>query len=307
MKRLWSGIIVLASVLALAIGVGPAYGQGGDACGVIVETALNMAGQLCADLGRNQACYGHALLEAELQPGSEGVSFARLGDRTGLDTLSLLRLSALDETSGQWGVALLKAQASLPDTLPGQNVTLVLFGQTELGLLQTTAETDSGPSVAVIVLAGAVIVDQPSLAGGPLYGPLSADTPFIAEGQSADGLWLWVRLPEGGAGWAMGMQSSGETGGLPVVDASGQAVGSAGDGAATAFYFTSGMGDAPCPLAPASGLLIQSPQDAGEVHLRLDGVDVSLASTAYVQATTDGEWVFYLLEGQASVSTAGVT
>ena len=132
----------------------------------------------------------------------------------------------------------------------------------------------------MIVLAGAVIVDQPSLAGGPLYGPLSADTPFIAEGQSADGLWLWVRLPEGGAGWAMGMQSSGETGGLPVVDASGQAVGNAGDGAATAFYFTSGMGDAPCPLAPASGLLIQSPQDAGEVHLRLDGVDVSLASTA---------------------------
>ena len=261
MKRLWSEIIVLASVLALAIGVGPASGQGGDAaCGMIVEAALNMAGQLCADLGRNQACYGHALLEAEFRPGSEGFSFARLGDRTGLDTLDRLRLSALDETNGQWGVALLKAQASLPDTLPGQNVTLVLFGQTELGLLRATAGTDSGPSVAVIVLAGAVIVDQPSLAGGPLYGPLSADTPFIAEGQSADGLWLWVRLPEGGAGWAMGMQSSGETGALPVVDESGQAVGSAGDGAATAFYFTSGMGDAPCPLAPASGLLIQSPR-----------------------------------------------
>ena len=100
-----------------------------------------MAGQLSPIWAATRALYGHALLEAELQPGSEGVSFARLGDRTGLDTFSLLRLSALDETSGQWGVALLKAQASLPDTLPGQNVTLVLFGQTELGLLQATAET----------------------------------------------------------------------------------------------------------------------------------------------------------------------
>src|SRR5690606_24390666 len=32
------------------------------------------------------------------------------------------------ENAGTWGVSLLKAQANLPDTLPGQNVTFLLYG-----------------------------------------------------------------------------------------------------------------------------------------------------------------------------------
>ncbi len=308
MKRLWTaGVLIVGIVLLLASGAGLVAGQGGPACPLIVETALNMAGQLCAGLGRNEACYGHARMEAEPQPGVEGFSFANLGDRTGVDTLGRLRLSPLSEANGVWGVALLKVQANLPDTLPGQNVTLVLFGDAELQPQASGGGTAADQPGALILVAGSVIVDQPSLAGMPVHGPLAADTPFIAEGRLADNLWLLVRLPEGGTGWVVSQAAVGTLDALPIVDESGQAAGGSTGGGASAFYFASGMDDAPCAAAPDSGLLIQTPAGATEVALSFDGVDISLASTAYLQARPGGELWVSVLEGQASVTAQGAT
>ena len=36
------------------------------------------------------------------------------------------------KTVGEWGVSLMQLQANLPDTLPGQNVTVLLFGDVTL-------------------------------------------------------------------------------------------------------------------------------------------------------------------------------
>jgi hypothetical protein len=43
-----------------------------------------------------------------------------------------LVLSNMDETVSGWGIALMRLQADLPDTLPGQNVTVLLFGDVEI-------------------------------------------------------------------------------------------------------------------------------------------------------------------------------
>ena len=49
-----------------------------------------------------------------------------------VDLLAVRRLSTspLNMNTRDWGIAVVKAQANLPDALPGQNVTFLLFGDT---------------------------------------------------------------------------------------------------------------------------------------------------------------------------------
>jgi len=69
-----------------------------------------------------------------------------------------------------------------------------------------------------------------------------------------------------------------------------------------AFTFRSGIGDAPCEGAPDSGILIQTPEGAGEITLTANGVNITLASTIYLQAQPGGEsLVVNALEGHVMV------
>ena len=51
-----------------------------------------------------------------------------------------------------------------------------------------------------------------------------------------------------------------------------------------AFYFRSGVGDAGCAEAPESGMLIQTPEGVEEVFLNVNGANMLLGSTAFLQA-----------------------
>jgi hypothetical protein len=105
------------------------YAQG-DNCPQIVQQGLMTVRNACADLGRNQACYGNNHLEAKLNDTS--LPFSQPADRVPLDTVQTIRTFPLDEQLGEWGVALLHIQANLPDTLPGQAVKFILYGEVEL-------------------------------------------------------------------------------------------------------------------------------------------------------------------------------
>lgn len=124
-KRLmvWFVPLCLAPALALA--------QTG-ACEEQVNRAIDAAAAACEALGRNQACYGNVNLTAEAQPGVADFRFEQVGDTVNVGTIQSLTLSPLNETSGDWGVAMMKLQANLPETLPGQNVIFVLFGDVQL-------------------------------------------------------------------------------------------------------------------------------------------------------------------------------
>jgi hypothetical protein len=134
-------ILVLLSILWLAPAI--VLAQTAD-CPEIVQTALDSADQFCADTGRNQACYGHVAMTAEPQSGVENFTFADSGDIVDVALVQSLRLNPLDESSGEWGVAMMNLQANLPDTLPGQNVTFLLFGDVEL----TNAVSPDDPATA---------------------------------------------------------------------------------------------------------------------------------------------------------------
>lgn len=96
-------------------------------CDQLVTTALDAVGDVCSALSRNQACYGNRLVQAELQPNVQA-EFGSVGDIVDLLSLKTISTTSIDESAQTWGVVLVKAQANLPDALPGQNVTFLLYG-----------------------------------------------------------------------------------------------------------------------------------------------------------------------------------
>jgi hypothetical protein len=66
-----------------------------------------------------------------------------------------------------------------------------------------------------------------------------------------------------------------------------------------AFSFRSGIGDSPCDGAPDSGILIQTPQGARTVHLSVNGVQIDLGSTVYLQAQPGDALYVNVIEGHA--------
>ncbi len=105
-------------------------------CPVLVQDALNAAQDSCSATERNQACYGNVQIEATLT--NPALTFAKQGDTIPLSAIDHLKLAGLDMTDGTWGVALLRVQADIPDTMPGQNVTFLLFGENEIDNLSGT-------------------------------------------------------------------------------------------------------------------------------------------------------------------------
>ncbi len=101
-------------------------------CPQIVQQALAAADSVCANTGRNQACYGNVNLSAIPQPNVTDFTFSAAGDLANVTDIQQMTLSGMDTASGQWGVALLRLQANLPDTMPGQNVTFLLFGDVQV-------------------------------------------------------------------------------------------------------------------------------------------------------------------------------
>jgi hypothetical protein len=181
-------------------------------CPVLIQEAIEAANQQCQAVDRNQTCYGNYSLQAESRTGA-ALPFSNPGDVVNLSDIKSLSLAAFDQSIPEWGMALMKVQADVPDTLPGQNVTVVLFGNVQI------------------------------------------------EDQSPDP--------------AHPMQ---------------------------AFYFQSGIGDAPCAGVPGNGILIQTPQGMGEIHLTINEAQILLGSTAFVQAQPNAEMVISVVEGQAQVS-----
>jgi hypothetical protein len=121
-------------------------------CVGLVEQALAAVDQLCQDTGRNQACYGNIAIDAQSQPDAPAdFRFQTVGDLASINDIQSLRLSAMQETESIWGVALLRLQANIPNTLPGQNVTFLLFGDVEI---QDMSTSDQAPMSAIMLRTG---------------------------------------------------------------------------------------------------------------------------------------------------------
>lgn len=213
------GMCIFTGLLSIAV-----IAQGAD-CPAIVQTALDSLADVCAGTGRNQACYGNNLIDLQPQADAQVEPFEVPGDTVDLNDIATMKLAPLNEESNTWGVTLMKLQANIPDTSPGQNVTFLMFGD--------------------------VVIDNAVSEGDSDFTPMQA------------------------------------------------------------FYFRSGVGDAGCAEAPESGLLIQTPEGVEEVLLNVNGANMLLGSTAFLQAgvNRDNEDEYELavsvLEGQGMIEAYG--
>lgn len=128
--------IIIGVMVGLSVVPGQSQ-QSGD-CPAIVQQAMTQMQSLCQDAGRNQVCYANYAIVAMPQPNIRMEPF-NVGDSRDINVFQSLQLSPLDAVANQWGVALLHVQANLPDTLPGQNATILVFGDSELTPLPNAA------------------------------------------------------------------------------------------------------------------------------------------------------------------------
>jgi len=101
-------------------------------CPTIVESALETLDEFCTDIGRNQICYGNVSIAVEPQSDVESYTFQQVGDIEDIEKFQTITLEGMDEERGVWGIALMSLQTSIPNTLPGQNVTFMLFGDVSI-------------------------------------------------------------------------------------------------------------------------------------------------------------------------------
>lgn len=112
--------------------------EGSGACPALVEEALTIVAESCNNLGRNMVCYGNGNVEALNVEEVSLADFASPGDQQNIADIYTLTTEAMDIEQDIWGIVVLALQANIPDTLPGQNVTFLLYGDTQI-----TADPDA--------------------------------------------------------------------------------------------------------------------------------------------------------------------
>lgn len=271
-----------------------------DSCPALVNSAITVVDASCQGIGRNQACYGHVRINSTRNEGFSEFEFATQGDVVDVAALSALQLGSMI-LPDEWGVALMALQANLPDTLPGQNVTMLLFGDVEIENIGTVQAVtlDATPNSTINVRSG------PSTDNSVISG-LSAGETVIAEGRNQTGDWIRVRLSDDDStGWLFVslVTLDGDIDDLPVVDASmSDSLGSI-YGPMQAFTITTGVARPQCAEAPLDGILIQTPAGQGSIEFVINEIQISLGSTTFIRSQRGESITFAMIEGQIRAST----
>ncbi len=267
-----------------------------DDCPALVQSAIKAVGDLCAATGLNQACYGNLSLKADPQPDVTGFVFDKPGDVARVANLKTLRVDPFDEVKKEWGVALMRLQANIPDTLPGQSVSFLVFGDVQL-----ENKVDS-PSAPLVTMPSDTILLGAPQSDGPIVGALVAGDKAFALSQSADGAWVRVELDgsDSRTGWIPSalLPQAGE---LPAFDAN-------EPNPMQAFSLQTGVTGVKCASAPQDGILVQTP-GGGDIKIKLtvNDVNIELGSTAFLQAQPSNNMRFSVIEGQGTIESQGQT
>ncbi len=285
-------------IFLLALYISPVLAAAFD-CPEIAQTALQRTDTLCADTGRNSACYGHDLLEAQPQPNVDMFTFNQPGQKVDVAQIRSLRLSPMNITDQVWGVALMRLQASLPASQP-EDVTMLIFGSVEVenAVMPATSQT-----MTVTAPQNINVRSDPSPTSA-VIGTLPSGATVTALERLPDNSWLRVQMPNDAnvTGWVSASLLSGDVETLNIAQANAPYLQSM-----QSFYFKSSDDAAACQDIPTSGLLIQTPEGAGKVRLWINEVKFQIGSTVFLEAQPGGEMTIQTLEGEALVETGGVT
>ncbi|MCB9450283.1 MAG: SH3 domain-containing protein [Anaerolineaceae bacterium] len=254
-------------------------------CSLFMEGALETAATACAGLGHNQLCFGYPPVRVVSRTDGNTFNVPSSGNRLDISTVQSLQTSLLSLSDQNWGVSIMNVQANLPS---GMNATYVLFGDAEINNTGTAAQVE-----ARIVSTNPINVRRTPSAQGAVVAVLNPDTLLIVNGRNA-GDWLHLQLDDGREGWVAAylVQTDGDLATLSRVDSE-----TVGYALMQAFTFRTGTGDTGCAEAPQSGLLIQTPDIENSIQLQINGVDIQLSGTAFLQSEAGNSLILTVLEG----------
>jgi hypothetical protein len=96
-----------------------------------LKRALDSLHSVCNSLDRNLACYGNYQVNTQLADTAVG-SFSSPGDKLPIQDIKVLSTSPLNVETQTWGLSLLKLKVNIPNSLPGQNVLFLVYGDTSI-------------------------------------------------------------------------------------------------------------------------------------------------------------------------------
>jgi hypothetical protein len=249
-----------------------------ETCSELLEQALSAVDENCNELDRNNACYGFNLVEAAFAEEVADDYFAEPADVASILDLETIATTAMDEENETWGVAVMNIQANVPNTIPGQNVTFVLMGDTEIanGVPADEAfEPSEGIEITVNAGQGGNVRSGPGL-NFNVIGVIANNATILADAKSEDGAWFRVPYNDRIA-WIneVVLTDTSALADLPVITPELHT-------SMQAFYLRTGIGQTSCEAAPDDVLLIQGPENI-EIELTINGANVALGSTIGVR------------------------
>jgi hypothetical protein len=279
--RLRLGLLLCALLVGAVTIVQQDALQAQDSCPVLVQSALEQMGDNCGDLGRNSACYGYTRVDSTFLIDAPLDFFSQPSDRAALAQIESLTTAPLDLDLDQWGIAVMNVQANVPGALPGQSVTFMLMGDTEID--NTVPPDEMLPAGELVEVLTQI---ETPLSSGPVENAstvalLPSGALLEAEGVTPDGDWLRAYSDQG-LGWVSreAVEVEAALDSLPVVTADTRPP-------MQAFHVRTGISDLLCSEAP-SLLAIQSPEGL-KVDLMANGVHVRLGSLIILRNLPPGD------------------
>jgi len=281
-------------ILLIAIFLIPSPSILAQSCPTVVQQALSEMGTNCANMDHNTVCYGYFGIDATFDEEiTDEITFEQPADRASLTPLRNIISQPLDEETGIWGLAVMKTNANIPNTLPGQGVIFIMIGDISITNFVTDEDSTYVPDVFVEVT---VRMDEASLLSNPpewgnhrsdVINTVSIGETFNADAITEDGQWLRIEF----------ISERSETHNLATawiniddittIDINGLAViNSDSRSPLQVFAIESGVVQPLCQEMPEHQVIIQGPS-ALEVDLYSNGLYFRLTSTMSVHILPD--------------------
>ncbi len=256
--RRWLTLVLIFSVLGVLSASFAASAQEIPTCPALVNTALNQLGTNCANLERNQSCYGYPDIQhTAFEPGVPVDFYSQPGDRSELTITEAIQTGPLNTPTSEWGVNVMNVEANIPNALPGKGVVYIQTGGVEVENGVEPGEAVGlvdGISVSTVSQTDLLTWPAPSITGHAsdtiLNIPSGAALSVDAVSPSGD----FVRVVyQNRVGWVStsALASGADFSGLPTIGPDDMTP-------MEDFYFRVGVGGVPCVDAP-SLLFVQTP------------------------------------------------
>ena len=268
-----------------------------SACPSMQDEALENIVAHCADQAPGTLCFGHdTVTPVSRQPAEDRGSLLQPGDTISIAGIDWLSVSTEEKT---WGTARALFPAYPHDGPETRTVALLPIGNVALFIPEPVELPSPLAEIKVVAAQGANLRALPNTEAR-VVAQITVSSDLLAIGRSPGGGWLLVYATPDLRGWISASVVTEAPENLPEMQTDADTVPLWLPW--QSFDFRSGIDDAPCEGASASGILLQAPKFISLRRFEINGARVLLRGTAWLQATVSSGMLIHVIDGLARVS-----